>query len=185
MLKRYKNYIISSDNEEEDNNINRPNNNLINKEKYILKNKEKITNFEGDTSKNINLINSQNNDKKYHQKFFEGENNEYNKNIKNNYKEDNRDFKRNKEEEKQNIKKIIYCEICDKRLENRENYLLHMSSKRHKYKMKELLKNQLKKYGSVKKVLIKEKMISPCRRWRINNARYLLYGFALNRYLNK
>ena len=51
--------------------------------------------------------------------------------------------------------------------------------------MRQLLKKELKEYGSVKKVLIKEKMISPFRRWRVNNARYLLYGFSLNRYLNK
>ena len=59
-----------------------------------------------------------------------------------------------------------------------------MSSKKHKYKMKELLKKELKECGSVRKLLIKEKMIAPCKRWRVNNARYLLYGFALNRYLN-
>ena len=88
------------------------------------------------------------------------------------------------EENKINIKKVRYCEICDKRLESNQDYLLHMSSKKHKYKMKELLKKELKECGSVRKLLIKEKMIAPCKRWRINNARYLLYGFALNRYLN-
>ena len=88
-------------------------------------------------------------------------------------------------EEKINIKKVIICELCDKRLDSKQDYLLHMSSKSHKYKMKELLRKELKECGSIKKVLIKEKLIAPYRRWKINNIRYLLYGFALNRYINK
>ena len=158
MLKWYKNYIISSDNEE-DNNINesKPINKSLNKAKEEIK-------------KNVkNNI--------YDQKFEESKKKkELNIN----------DFDKNKEEkEETKIKKITYCELCDKRLENNEIYLLHMNSKRHKYKMKELLKKELKNCGSIRKVLIKEKMIEPHRRWRINNVRYLLYGFSLNRYLNK
>ena len=97
----------------------------------------------------------------------------------------NKSIQKNENEEKINIKKVIICELCDKRLDSRQDYLLHMSSKSHKYKMKELLRKELKECGSIKKVLIKEKLIAPYRRWKINNIRYLLYGFALNRYINK
>ena len=159
MLKRYKKYIISSDNEEEDIHINEPKP-IINKS--LNKEKEKLE------------FNS--NDKKLNE--FEGSKKNKELNI--------NDFNRNREEKRETkIKKIIYCELCDKRLENNEDYLLHMTSKRHKYKMKELLRKELKNKGYTKKVLIKEKMIMPYRRWRINNVRYLLYGFSLNRYLNK
>ena len=97
----------------------------------------------------------------------------------------NKSIQKNENEEKINIKKVIICELCDKRLDSKQDYLLHMSSKSHKYKMKELLRKELKECGSIKKVLIKEKLIAPYRRWKINNIRYLLYGFALNRYINK
>ena len=97
----------------------------------------------------------------------------------------NKIIQKNENEEKINIKKVIICELCDKRLDSKQDYLLHMSSKSHKYKMKELLRKELKECGSIKKVLIKEKLIAPYRRWKINNIRYLLYGFALNRYINK
>ena len=90
-----------------------------------------------------------------------------------------------KEEEKINLKKVIICELCDKRLESKQDYLLHMSSKNHKHKMREFLRKELKEYGSVRKVLIKENLIAPNRRWKINNIRYLLYGFALTRYLKR
>ena len=190
MLKRYKNYIISSDNEEDDNDKNKQSNNLKNKEKINFKNNIKIPDIENKIPENRNLLNVKNDNTNREQKFFE-DNNNYKNNLKilgqnknSNIKESN-EFIKAKKEEKISIKKIIYCEPCDKRLENHENYLLHMSSKRHKYKMRELLKKELKKSGSSKKVLIKEKMIAPYRRWKINNARYLLYGFALNRYLNK
>ena len=106
----------------------------------------------------------------------------------NKQKEENNIFQKKRKEEieeKINIKKIIICELCDKRLDSKQDYLLHMSSKSHKYKMKELLRKELKECGSIKKVLIKEKLIAPYRRWKINNIRYLLYGFALNRYINK
>ena len=155
MIKRYKNYIISSDNEE-DNIINesKPINKSLNKEKEEIK-------------KNV-------------------KNNIYDKKFEESKKIDINNFNKNKEEkEETKIKKINYCELCHKRLENNKTYLLHMNSKRHKYKMKELLKKELKNLGSIRKVLIKEKMIEPHRRWRINNVRYLLYGFSLNRYLNK
>ena len=158
MLKRYKNYIISSDNEEEndDENIIVPPTQQIKKEESnILKNKN--------NEKNLNKLE---------------DNKRFNKLNDNSFNND-------KEEEKIKIKKVIYCEPCDKRLESNQDYLLHMSSKRHKYKMRELLRKELKELGSEKKVLIKEKMIAPCRRWRINHSRYLLYGFSLNRYLNK
>ena len=161
MIKRYKNYIVSSDNEE-DNNIyeSKPINKTLKKEKEKFNKNEK--------------------NKYYDKKLNTFEESKKNKKLNIN------EFNRNKEEKEENkIKKIIYCELCDKRLENNETYLLHMSSKRHKYKMKELLRKELKNFGSIKKVLIKEKMIMPYRRWRINNARYLLYGFSLNRYLNK
>ena len=158
MIKRFGNYIISSDNdyenkkEEKDIAFNRP----LNEGKKASENK----------SNKINNIS----------KSFKE-----NKNIKNKNKLDESD---DDEENKIGIKKVTYCEICDKRLESNQDYLLHMSSKKHKYKMKELLKKELKECGSVRKLLIKEKLIAPCKRWRINNARYLLYGFALNRYLN-
>ena len=151
MLKRYKNYITSSDNEDDSYDKGQISNKLINKENnYSQKEEQKDMNKLEETKK-LN------------------DNNKFNKN----------------KEEKINIRKIVYCEICDKRLESSQDYLLHMSSKKHKYKMKELLKKELKEFGSMKKVLIKEKIILPHRRWRINNVRYLLYGFALNRYLNK
>ena len=162
MLKRYREYINTSDNEEEDNNNDSQNkkfNKALNKEKYQIKNNEKNDSY----NKNLNKREDRQKKKKLNLNSF------------------NKD----KEEEKVNIKKIIYCELCDKKLENNETYLLHMSSKRHKYKMRELLRKEIKNCGTVKKGLIKEKMIASCRRWRINNARYLLYGFALDKYLNK
>ena len=162
MLKRYREYINTSVNEEEDNNNDSQNkkfNKALNKEKYQIKNNEKNDSY----NKNLNKREDRQKKKKLNLNSF------------------NKD----KEEEKVNIKKIIYCELCDKKLENNETYLLHMSSKRHKYKMRELLRKEIKNCGTVKKVLIKEKMIASCRRWRINNARYLLYGFALDKYLNK
>ena len=163
MIKRFSNYIISSDNDYENENKKEAkditNNKPLNEEKKNLENKnDKINNKS--------------------QSFKE------NKNIKNSNKKNLDESDDNDEDNKINIKKVIYCEICDKRLESNQDYLLHMSSKKHKYKMKELLKKELKECGSVRKLLIKEKMIAPCKRWRINNARYLLYGFALNRYLN-
>ena len=160
MIKRFNNYIISSDNdyknetEAKDITFNRP----LNEGKKASENK----------SDKINNIN----------KSFKA-----NKNLKNTNK-NKLDESDDDEENKVGIKKVTYCEICDKRLESNQDYLLHMSSKKHKYKMKELLKKELKECGSVRKLLIKEKLIAPCKRWRINNARYLLYGFALNRYLN-
>ena len=160
MIKRFSNYIISSDNEYENEKetkdiaFNKP----LNEEKKTLENK---------------------NDKNNKNKSFKE-----NKNIKNSNKKKLDESDDDDGENKINIKKVIYCEICDKRLESNQDYLLHMSSKKHKYKMKELLKKELKECGSVRKLLIKEKLIAPCKRWRINNARYLLYGFALNRYLN-
>ena len=51
--------------------------------------------------------------------------------------------------------------------------------------MREFLRKELKECGSVRKVLIKEKLIAPNKRWKINNIRYLLYGFALTRYLKR
>lgn len=146
MYKRYKNYIISNDYEDENENQKKPL--QLNKEKKINENIHK--------SEETKKFNS----------------------FKNN------DFHKDKDD-KINIKKVIYCEPCDKRLESNQDYLLHMSSKKHKYKMRELLREELKEYGSVRKVLIKEKMIHPFRRWRVNSVRYLLYGFSLNRYLNK
>ena len=154
MIKRFGNYIISSDNEEENEKKEIPEDISLKKEKKDFDNNKKSDKFK----------NTFNESKKSH-------------NLNNNEFNDNK-------EEKTNIKKVIYCEICDKRLETDQDYLLHMSSKKHKYKMKELLRKELKECGSVRKLLIKENMIAPCRRWRINNARYLLYGFALNRYLN-
>ena len=88
-------------------------------------------------------------------------------------------------EEKINIRKVTICELCDKRLETKQDYSLHMSSKNHKHKMREFLRKELKECGSVRKVLIKEKLIAPNKRWKINNIRYLLYGFALTRYLKR
>ena len=148
MYKRYKNYIISNDYEDEDENENQIKPIQLNKEKKL---NEKI--HKNEEAKKFNSFK-------------------------------NNDFHKNKED-KINIKKVIYCEPCDKRLESNQDYLLHMSSKKHKFKMRELLREELKEYGSVRKVLIKEKMIHPFRRWRVNNVRYLLYGFSLNRYLNK
>ena len=160
MIKRFSNYIISSDNEYENEKETKDIafNKSLNEEKKNLENK---------------------NDKNNNNKSFKE-----NKNIKNSNKKKLDESDDDDEENKINIKKVIYCEICDKRLESNQDYLLHMSSKKHKYKMKELLKKELKECGSVRKLLIKEKLIAPCKRWRINNARYLLYGFALNRYLN-
>ena len=109
-------------------------------------------------------------------------------NINKEEKENEKEFnnkKIEKEEEKINLKKVIICELCDKRLESKQDYLLHMSSKNHKHKMREFLRKELKEYGSVRKVLIKENLIAPNRRWKINNIRYLLYGFALTRYLKR
>ena len=160
MIKRFSNYIISSDNEYENEKETKDIafNKSLNEEKKNLENK---------------------NDKNNNNKSFKE-----NKNIKNSNKKKLDESDDDDEENKINIKKVIYCEICDKRLDSNQDYLLHMSSKKHKYKMKELLKKELKECGSVRKLLIKEKLIAPCKRWRINNARYLLYGFALNRYLN-
>ena len=128
--------------------------------------------------------------------FSDNDNDNENNNLEKNKelnepKEEKNIFKKEKQnkkeenEEKVNIRKIIFCELCDKRLDSRQDYLLHMSSKSHKYKMKELLRKELKECGSIKKVLIKEKLISPYRRWKANNLRYLLYGFALKRYIKK
>ena len=103
-----------------------------------------------------------------------------NKEEKENEKENNK-----KTEEKINLKKVVICELCDKRLESKQDYSLHMSSKNHKHKMKELLRKGLKECGSVKKLLIKENLIAPNKRWKLNNIRYLLYGFAVTRYLKK
>ena len=103
-----------------------------------------------------------------------------NKEEKENEKENNK-----KTEEKINLKKVIICELCDKRLESKQDYSLHMSSKNHKHKMKELLRKGLKECGSVRKLLIKENLIAPNKRWKLNNIRYLLYGFAVTRYLKK
>ena len=103
-----------------------------------------------------------------------------NKEEKENEKENNK-----KTEEKINLKKVVICELCDKRLESKQDYSLHMSSKNHKHKMKELLRKGLKECGSVRKLLIKENLIAPNKRWKLNNIRYLLYGFAVTRYLKK
>ena len=105
----------------------------------------------------------------------------------NKQKEENENKIINKEEkeEKINIRKVIICELCDKRLESKQDYSLHMSSKNHKHKMREFLRKELKECGSVRKVLIKEKLIAPNKKWKINNIRYLLYGFALARYLKR
>ena len=102
-------------------------------------------------------------------------------------KEKEKNFQKNKKEEKEKVKirKITYCELCEKRLESKQDFSLHMSSKNHKHKAREFLRKELKECGSIKKVLIKEKLIAPYRRWKINNIRYLLYGFALYRYINK
>ena len=97
----------------------------------------------------------------------------------------NKNKKKEESEEKVVIKKIIFCELCEKRLDSKQDYILHMSSKSHKHKTKELLRKELKECGSIRKVLIKEKLIAPYRRWKVNNVRYLLYGFALNRYIKK
>ena len=160
MIKRFNNYIFSSDNDYENEKEVKDIvfNKQLNEEKKTLQNKnDKINNINKSFKENKNIKNSNKN------KLDESD---------------------DEEENKINIKKVKYCEICDKRLESNQDYLLHMSSKKHKYKMKELIKKELKECGSVRKLLIKEKMIAPCKRWRINNARYLLYGFALNRYLN-
>ena len=160
MIKRFSNYVISSDNDYENSKEIKDTGfkNPLNEEKKTLENKnDKNNNTNKPFKENANIKNS-------------------NKN-----KPDESD---DDEENKINIKKVKYCELCDKRLESNQDYLLHMSSKKHKYKMKELLKKELKECGSVRKLLIKERMIAPCKRWRVNNARYLLYGFALNRYLN-
>ena len=104
----------------------------------------------------------------------------------NKQKEGNNIFQKKRKEEieeKINIKKIIICELCDKRLDSKQDYSLHMTSKNHKKKVKELLRKELKEYGSIKKVLIKEKLIKPYRRWKDNNIRYILYGFAIKRYI--
>ena len=100
-------------------------------------------------------------------------------------KEMNKKERKEENEEKINIKKIIICELCDKRLDSKQDYSLHMTSKNHKKKVKELLRKELKEYGSIKKVLIKEKLILPYRRWKVNNIRYFLYGFAVKRYIKK
>ena len=162
MLKRYKKYIVSSDNDDYENDFD---------ENKILPDNKPIKKEQSDIQLNKNYELNENNKNKLEniQNFNNLNNNGFNSNNK----------------EKINIKKIMYCEPCDKRLESNQDYLLHMSSKRHKYKMRELLRKELKELGSVRKVLIKEKMIAPYRRWRINNSRYLLYGFSLNRYLNK
>ena len=109
-------------------------------------------------------------------------------NINKEEKENEKEFnnkKIEKEEEKINLKKVIICELCDKRLESKQDYSLHMSSKNHKHKMKELLRKGLKECGSVRKLLIKENLIAPNKRWKLNNIRYLLYVFAVTRYLKK
>ena len=156
MYKRYKNYITSSDNDKNSDNQT---------EEINYDNKDSNIN------KNSNV-----NDNNYISKYEETKQS-------NNLKND--DFNNKYKEDTINIKKVLYCQPCDKRLESNQDYLLHMTSKKHKYKMKELLKKELKEYGSVKKLLIKEKMVSPFRRWRVNNVRYILYGFSLNYYLNE
>ena len=93
--------------------------------------------------------------------------------------------RKKEKEENVNIRKVTICELCDKRLESKQDYSLHMSSKKHKHNMREFLRKELKECGSVRKVLIKEKLIAPNKRWKINNIRYLLYGFALTRYLKR
>ena len=104
----------------------------------------------------------------------------------NNFKENaNKKIKKEEQEEKIRIKKVIFCDICDKRLESKKDYSLHMSSKNHKHKMRELLRKELKECGTIKKVLIKEKLIVPYRRWKVNKLRYLLYGFAFTRYIKR
>ena len=131
--------------------------------------------------KNIPKINpALNQSNQDHEEKKEIINNDFIANKKKEIKEE-----KEKEKEKYSIKKIILCEVCDKRLESKKDYALHMSSKNHKHKMRELLRKELKQYGSIKKVLLKEKLILPYRRWKINHARYLLYGFALNRYLKR
>ena len=90
-----------------------------------------------------------------------------------------------KEKEKVKIRKITYCELCEKRLESKQDFSLHMSSKNHKHKAREFLRKELKECGSIKKLLIKENIIAPNKRWRINKIRYLLYGFAMTRYLKR
>lgn len=100
-------------------------------------------------------------------------------------KEVKKNERKEEKEEKINIKKIIICELCDKRLDSKQDYLLHMTSKNHKNKMRELIKKELKECGSIKKVLIKEKLILPYRRWKDNNIKYYLYGFSFKRYFKK
>ena len=103
-------------------------------------------------------------------------------------KEENNIYQKEKKEEveeKINIRKITICELCDKRLDSKQDYSLHMASKNHKKKAKELLRKELKEYGSIKKVLIKEKLILPYRRWKDNNIKYYLYGFSFKRYFKK
>ena len=102
-------------------------------------------------------------------------------------KEKEKNFQKNKKEgkEKVKIRKITYCELCEKRLESKQDFSLHMSSKNHKHKAREFLRKELKECGSIKKLLIKENIIAPNKRWRINKIRYLLYGFAMTRYLKR
>lgn len=96
--------------------------------------------------------------------------------------------KEEKEEIKEKPQKPIvyrYCDLCNQRLNSPQDYNLHISSKKHLRKLKQLTFKELKEAGSVKKYLINKKLINNLKNSRISKLRYILYSQVLKKMFNK
>ncbi len=80
--------------------------------------------------------------------------------------------------------KFKYCELCEKKLYNKRDYLKHKSSQKHLKKVKLVTYYKIMELGSINKFLIQKKMIPKLRNSRIGKVRYLLYSHLLRNMFN-
>ena len=98
---------------------------------------------------------------------------------------ENTNKNKNFEKNKTKLVQTQYCQLCNKKLISQQDYTLHMNSKNHKRNNQKIIKREIKECGTIKKYLIKKKMIAPFRRWGANKNKYLLYRFSLYRLLHE
>ncbi|MCQ2820157.1 MAG: hypothetical protein MJ252_23060 [archaeon] len=76
---------------------------------------------------------------------------------------------------------IKYCDICDKKLLTEMAYEEHLKSIGHKKKLRKITLMNIWSKGSIRRFLIKQKMISKITNSQIGNLRYLLYSHKLRK----
>lgn len=80
--------------------------------------------------------------------------------------------------------RIKFCLLCNKKLVSRQDYNLHLNSRKHKLKLKRATVFELKEAGSIRKFL-QDKGYITGRRSKLNRLRTILYSNSLKNLLQE